>query len=88
MGRLDDFLDQQGLSHSCVVCESKTIANTVLEYLDRLASGTTTCSINKLHIGLLVELGGPRSLTTVLRHVRSCLKRDPKTGHPLDRRPK
>lgn len=86
MGELDDFLAGAATTRNCVVCGMPRIADILVDYLDRLQAGTTTCSANKLHNELLVGLGGPRSLNTILGHIRGCLKRDPKTGFPLDSR--
>ena len=82
--KLDDFLAEPTKPIRCFCCKNSELNATIVAYLDKLRSGQTRVSLTRLHQGyLLPNFGGPKHVTSVANHVRSCLSRNPMTGESL-----
>jgi hypothetical protein len=84
--KLDTFLKKAEEERcSCPFCKDPTLANTIEDFMKRKEAGEVSISLNYLFDHFLVqELGAPKNQTALYNHVRRCLKREPKTGKPIN----
>ena len=83
---LDKFLKQaEKDSRTCPYCNNETLRKAMEEFLDKKANGETFVTINYMLDNCFVPiLGAPKNQRAIYKHVRICLKRDIKTGKPLN----
>lgn len=73
----------------CACCKNKELAEQLEKFLIAKAAGESSLSLHWAHDRWLVpEYDAPHSYSAILRHVRRCLKRDPKTGEKLNAKEK
>ena len=72
--RLVEFLRKPRENKQCVVCKTPAIRKAVDTFLREREKGRTSVSVNYFHFHYLVPtFSRPRSLNSLLNHMRSCL---------------
>ena len=88
MKNLDQFLEEVAAAAPqtrCVCCNNAELAAVIVEFLDKLKNGETSVTLGYFHQHYLVpRFKKPKWACSVRDHVRCCLRRDCKTGEPLD----
>ena len=83
---LNKFLETaEKETSSCIYCKDPTLRETLEAFMEKKAAGETHISLNYLYDNCLVPtFGVPKNQRNLYRHVKICMKRDIKTGKPLN----
>lgn len=85
MKKLKEFLEEAKVHRHCSVCSDIAVSRVIEEHLDLLRDGETVISLRYVHEHFILANypTAPKTMDTIRKHVRKCLKRDPKTGEEL-----
>jgi hypothetical protein len=71
-------------NNRCSYCRSEELSQAVADFLDMKRDGETHLSMNFIFQNYLVpKLGAPKTWSSLVSHIRNCLKRDHLTGDVL-----